>query len=64
MKFEKEEEEEEEETKFNVNKFNEWIIKQEKSINEELFKKYFNFKDLVICSGIYTKQMIKRKTMN
>ena len=42
MKFEKEEEEEEE-TKFNVNKFNEWVIKQEKSINEELFKKYFNF---------------------
>ena len=42
MKFEKEEEEEEE-TKFNVNKFNEWVIKQEKSINEELFKKYFSF---------------------
>ena len=42
MKFEKEEEEEEE-TKFNVNIFNEWVIKQEKSINEELFKKYFNF---------------------
>ena len=41
MKFEKEEEEQE--TKFNVNKFNEWVIKQEKSINEELFKKYFNF---------------------
>ena len=26
-----------------MNKFDEWVIKQEKSINEELFKKYFNF---------------------
>ena len=38
MKYEKEEEEE---TIFNVNKFNEWVNKQETSINTELFKKYF-----------------------
>ena len=44
MKFEKDkeeeenEEEEEEETIFNVNKFNEWVNKQETSINTELFK--------------------------
>ena len=48
MKYEKEEEEEEEEAKeeeriFNVNKFNEWVNKQETSINTELFKKHFNF---------------------
>ena len=36
MKFEKEKEEEE--TIFNVNKFNEWVNKQETSINTELFK--------------------------
>ena len=38
MKYEKEEEEE---TIFNVNKFNEWVNKQETSINTELFKKHF-----------------------
>ena len=38
MKYEKEEEEE---TIFNVNKFNEWVNKQETSINTELFKKTF-----------------------
>ena len=45
MKYEKEEEEEakEEERIFNVNKFNEWVNKQETSINTELFKKHFNF---------------------
>ena len=40
MKYEKEEEEE---TIFNLNKFNEWINKQETSIDTELFEKYFNF---------------------
>ena len=39
IKYEKEEEEEE--TIFNVNKFNEWVNKQETSINTELFKKTF-----------------------
>ena len=39
IKYEKEEEEEE--TIFNVNKFNEWVNKQETSINTELFKKIF-----------------------
>ena len=45
MKYEKEEEEEkkEEERIFNVNEFNEWVNKQETSINAELYKKHFNF---------------------
>ena len=37
------EEEEEEKTKFNVNKPNEWVNKQETGINNELFKKHINF---------------------
>ena len=45
MKYEKEEEQEkkEEEKIFYVNKFNEWVNKQETSTNAELFKKHFNF---------------------
>ena len=41
MKYEKEKEKEqqEEETKFNLNKFNEWVNKQERSINTEFCKK-------------------------
>ena len=42
MKLEKEIEKEEE-RKFSVNKFNEWVNKEEASINTELFKKHFNF---------------------
>ena len=55
MKFEEEEEkekEEEEKTKFNENKFNEWVNKEETSINTELFKKRFNFQrpsDMLKC---------------
>ena len=55
MKFEEEEEkekEEEEKTKFNVNKLNEWVNKEETSINTELFKKHFNFQgpsDMLKC---------------
>ena len=43
MKYgkEKEKEQQEEETKFNLNKFNEWVNKQETSINTELWKKHF-----------------------
>ena len=40
MKYEKKEQEE---TIFNVKKFNEWVNKQETSIDTDLFKKYFNF---------------------
>ena len=46
MKYEKEKEKEqqEEETKFNLNKFNEWVNKQETSINTEFCKKHFGIK--------------------
>ena len=36
-------EEQEKETISDVNKFNEWVNKQETDINEELFKKHFKF---------------------
>ena len=42
MKYEKKEQEE---TIFNVKKFNEWVNKQETSIDTDLFKKYFNFQE-------------------
>ena len=43
MKYEKEEEQEEEqeETITDANEFNEWIIKKETDINNELFQEYF-----------------------
>ena len=49
--------------KTDVNAFNEWINKEETG-NRELFKKKLTFKDSVVWSNIYTKQMIERKTMN
>ena len=49
--------------KTDVNAFNEWINKEETG-NRELFKKNLTFKDSVVWSNIYTKQMIERKTMN
>ena len=33
----------------NVNKFNDWVNKEETDIINELFKNILNFKDLVIC---------------
>ena len=42
-KQEEQEEKQQEETISDVNKFNEWINKQETDINLELFKKHFNF---------------------
>ena len=61
---EEEQEEKQRETITDANKFNKWVNKQEADINTELFKKRFTLKDLVICSSIYTKQMIERKTLN
>ena len=59
MKYKKEEEE----TIFSEKKINEWVNKQETSIDTEL-KNILIFKNLVICSSIYIKQMIKKKIMN
>ena len=39
---EKQEEEQEKETISDVNKFKEWVNKQEKGINTESFKRYFS----------------------
>ena len=51
-------------TKDDVNAFNEWINKKETDINRELFKKHFKFQTPSALLKVYTKQMIKRKTMN
>ena len=59
MKYKKEEEQ----TIFSEKKINEWVNKQETSIDTEL-KNILIFKNLVICSSIYIKQMIKKKIMN
>ena len=59
MKYKKEEEQ----TIFSEKKINEWVNKQETSIDTEL-KNFLIFKNLVICSSIYIKQMIKKKIMN
>ena len=59
MKYKKEEEQ----TIFSEKKINEWVNKQETSIDTEL-KNILSFKNLVICSSIYIKQMIKKKIMN
>ena len=59
MKYKKEEEQ----TIFSEKKINEWVNKQETSIVTEL-KNILIFKNLVICSSIYIKQMIKKKIMN
>ena len=56
MKYKKEEEQ----TIFSEKKINEWVNKQETSIDTEL-KNILIFKNLVICSSIYIKQMIKKK---
>ena len=55
--------EEQEKTKADMNEIIKYIAETDK--NEEFFKKYFEFQNLSdICSCFYTKQMIKRKTMN
>ena len=59
MKYKKEEEQ----TILSEKKINEWVNKQETSIDTEL-KNILIFKNLVICSSIYIKQMIKKKIMN
>ena len=59
MKYKKEEEQ----IIFSEKKINEWVNKQETSIDTEL-KNILIFKNLVICSSIYIKQMIKKKIMN
>ena len=61
--------EEQEKAKADMNEIIKYIaetdINEETDKNEELFKKYFEFQNLSdICSCFYTKQMIKRKTMN
>ena len=43
MKKKKKKKKKEEERIFNVDKFNEWVNKQETSMNAELFKKHLNF---------------------
>ena len=44
--------------------FNEWINKEETDINKNYLKNILISKDLVICSNIYTKQMIETKIIN
>ena len=62
---EEEQEEKQKPTKDDVIALNKQIIYEETDINEELFKKHFNFQR---PSDMYTllnkKQMIQRKTIN
>ena len=58
MKFEKEEEEEK---IFHVNKFNEWVNKQEIKINKELFNKLFHYQKLSALLKIIYKTNDKEK---
>ena len=51
-------------SKTNVNAFNEWINKEETSINRELFKNYFNFQRPNSMAQYLYKTNEKRKTIN
>ena len=48
-KEKKEEQKKQDEKTTKVNKFNDWVNKEETDIINELFKNILNFKDLVIC---------------
>ena len=56
--FKTKQEEEQKETITDANEFNKWVNKQEIGINTNYLKNILKFKDLVICSIIYTIQMI------
>ena len=56
--FKTKQEEEQKETITDANEFNKWVNKQETGINTNYLKNILKFKDLVICSIIYTIQMI------
>ena len=52
--FKTKQEEEQKETITDANEFNKWVNKQETGINTNYLKNILKFKDLVICSIIYT----------